>query len=72
MKRPRNLRLALDLLGQSGLAVDAVIEGHRHTRIKLADGRAVIVSRGRSQGEHMAYILARDIKRLLNTSGARS
>jgi DNA-binding Lrp family transcriptional regulator len=70
MKRARNLRLALELLGQSGLVVDTVVEGARHTVVRLVDGRRVIVSRGDGSGEHGAFLVRRDVGRLVR-AGAR-
>jgi hypothetical protein len=67
-RRNRNLRLALSLLGEGGLSVHAIVEGGRHTHIKLADGRVLLVSRGASQREHGALVLRHSIARLVRTA----
>jgi hypothetical protein len=73
VKRPRNhlVRRALSMLGESGLIVNAVIEGGKHTRVKLDDGRSLILSRGASKRDYGALLLRRDVNRLLRTGGER-
>jgi hypothetical protein len=68
MKQSRALRWALELLGRGGLEVDAMVEGARHSVIKIVGGGRLIISRGAGAGEHGRFLIERDVRRLVRAT----
>jgi hypothetical protein len=66
MKHDRNTTLAVSLLAEGGLTVSTVVQGRRHVVLKIVGGERLIISRGARQDAHMAWLIKRDIKRLLH------